>query len=430
MLRLGESIRRCGIALLLLLSLCPLQKAHAVIGSMDTVPAATLLYPYFEVDLGNANGKSTVLSLHNSSATAILSHVTIWSNAGVPVFNFNIYLTGYDAQSFNMRDVLNGSLPQTGSAGQDPLDTISPHGMLSQDINFASCTGQLPYGTVNSLIVADLQKMLTGQASTFKYPTQCVGTNLGDNIARGYITIDTVDNCTLRMPSDPGYFGAGGTGDATNQNVMLGEYFLVNPAQNVLISNNATSIEASPGVSDTGTQPADPATTTSGRYTFYGRLVNWTAVDNREPLATTWTVQGDTGNGSAIIWRDPKTHPNSFSCATGQPAYAPLGQEGYVFFDRSGLPTTPSSPAPFAPVATQIVPLNNAAMLLPARKMGFLYLDMNTTVAAAGSNPPVDPAASQSLIVVLNGNKNQPKFSSGVFATPTDSATAAVHFIP
>ena len=51
MLRLGESIRRCGIALLLLLSLCPLQRAHAVIGTMDAVPAATLLYPYFEVDL-------------------------------------------------------------------------------------------------------------------------------------------------------------------------------------------------------------------------------------------------------------------------------------------------------------------------------------------------------------------------------------------
>jgi hypothetical protein len=428
MLRLGESIRRCGIALLLLLSLCPVQKAHAIIGTLDTVPAATLLYPYFEVDLSNTNGKNTVIGLHNTSATAMLTRVTIWSNTGVPIYDFNIYLTGYDEQMFDMRSVLTGSLPQTASAGQDPTDTISPKGTISQDINFASCSGQLPYGPVAASFVADMQAMLTGQASTTEFPGQCVGTNLGDNIARGYLTIDTVDSCsTSGVPGSLAqYFSA--NFPMTNQNTLLGDYMLINPAQNVLIMNNATSIEAD------GT---NPATSTPGGYTFYGRFVNWTAVDNREPLATQWILQGDTGNGSAIVWRDPKTTPAAFACS-GAPNYAPLGQEGISFFDRSGIPTiiptpaTVTNPFPpplpnFAPVATQIVPLNNTALLLPSIKMGILGMGLNATVAAAGGNPPVDPAAAQALVVVLDANKNQTGFSSGVIALPLDSATNAHH---
>src|SRR5438309_480871 len=73
----------------------------------------------------------------------------------------------------------------------------------------------------------------------------CAGRNLGDNVARGYITVDTVNNCTLRFPGDPGYFGAGGTGDATNQNVLWGDYFYVNPGANFADGNPLVHIEAS-----------------------------------------------------------------------------------------------------------------------------------------------------------------------------------------
>lgn len=437
MLRLGESIRRCGIALLLLLSLCPVHKAHAVIGTLDNVPAATLLYPYFEVDLSNVNGKSTVIGLHNTSATAILGRVTIWSNAGLPIYNFNIYLTGYDSQSFDMRAVLTGSLPQTASAGQDPSDLISPKGTKSQDINFASCTGQLPYGAITPSFVADLQAMLTGKPSTSEFPGQCVGTNAGDNIARGYLTIDSVNSCTgagfpTAIPLAQ-YFDSNVI--MTSQNVLLGDYMLINPAQHVLIMHNAASIEASPGVgnnSGTGTypQPGSPQTTTPGNYTFYGRFVNWTAADHREALPTEWAVEGDTGSGSVIAWRDPKVSTaTAFSCAAGQPAFAPLSQTGIRFFDRAGIytqiPASPTvtdpSPPPlpnFAPVATQIVPMNSATMLLPASKMGLLDMDLNTTVPAAGSNPPVDPTSAQSLVVVLTPNENLANLSTGMVAVP------------
>src|SRR4029077_842888 len=115
-------------------------QARAVICTGDDVPAATLLLPYFEVDGTNPNGVTTLFSINNASATAILAHVTVWTDLSYPVLDFNVYLTGYDVQSINLRDILlNGVLPQTASAGQDPGDSISPKGPFSQDINFASC---------------------------------------------------------------------------------------------------------------------------------------------------------------------------------------------------------------------------------------------------------------------------------------------------
>src|SRR5689334_22020268 len=120
-------------------------RAFAVIGTIDDVPAATLLLPYFELDLSNQNGVNTLFSINNASATAVLAHVTVWTDQSVPALDFDVYLTGYDVQTISLRDILqNGNLPITASAGQDPNDTISPQGPASQDINFASCA-TLPY---------------------------------------------------------------------------------------------------------------------------------------------------------------------------------------------------------------------------------------------------------------------------------------------
>src|SRR5260370_15638523 len=88
-------------------------QAYAVICTIDDVPAATLLLPYFEVDLNNPNGLTTLFSVNNPSATAALVHVGFWSDLSVPVLDFNIYLTGFDGQSVNLRDtIVNGSRPQ------------------------------------------------------------------------------------------------------------------------------------------------------------------------------------------------------------------------------------------------------------------------------------------------------------------------------
>src|SRR5512142_2274089 len=119
--------------LALLVALTSSGAAEAAICQLEDQPAATLLLPFFEVDLANPNGTTTLFSVNNASATAILAHVVVWSDLSVPVLDFNIYLTGYDVQTINLRDIIMlGRLPQTASDGQDPTDTISPQGQFSQ----------------------------------------------------------------------------------------------------------------------------------------------------------------------------------------------------------------------------------------------------------------------------------------------------------
>jgi hypothetical protein len=66
--------------------------------------------------------------------------------------------------TMNMRELLVGrNAPRTASAGQDPTDTANPadgisnKGLFSQDINFASCTGQLPPPAVPASFVTHLR---------------------------------------------------------------------------------------------------------------------------------------------------------------------------------------------------------------------------------------------------------------------------------
>jgi len=402
-------------------------QASAVICTVDDVPGATLLLPYFEVDLGNTNGVTTLFSINNASATAVLAHVVVWSDLSVPVLDFNVYLTGYDVQSVNMRDILAGNLPQTASAGQDPTDAISPKGNFSQDINFASCTGQLPTGALPASFVTHLQTSLTGQFSSLL--GGCAGLAYGDNIARGYVTVDTVNNCTLRFPGDIGYFAAGGTGDATNQNVLWGDYFYVNSATNRADGETLVHIEAS---------ATNPETSVTGQYTFYGRYVNWTAVDNREPLATNFAVRflngGPFSGGTNLIaWRDSKVKQGAFKCGT-TPAWYPLGQEQIVIFDEQEhpqVPTTfPVSPQPPQsgiipfPAETQSTAVGGAAFPVPY-KFGWLFLNLNTTVPAAGNVPPEDPAAAQAWVEAVMSALG--RYSVGFDAIKLDSACVANH---
>ncbi|HEV3072977.1 MAG TPA: hypothetical protein VHB47_01060 [Thermoanaerobaculia bacterium] len=414
-------------------------QAAAVICTIDAVPAATLLLPYFEVDLSNPNGLTTLFSVNNASATAILVKVEVWTDLSVPVLDFSVYLTGYDVQTINLRDIIvNGNLPQTASAGQDPTDTISPKGSFSQDINFASCTGFLPPPPLPASFIAYLQAALTGKSIPAPFNSCAVGPccaaqAIGDNIARGYITMDTVNQCDIINPSTPGYFGAGGTGHATNQNVLWGDFFIVNSAQNFAEGSDLVHIEAS---------ATNPATSTSGRYTFYGRYVGWSAIDNREPLATTFAARylngGPFSAGTSLIcWRDSKTSQNQFSCpaGSGNPPWFPLAQEGVVVFDEQEHPLTQTgctvSPCPtitsqVCPAETQRVQVGGASLPVNSN-FGWLYLDLNDTIAG-NPNPPVDPAAAQAWVIYTLASNGH--FAVGIDAIQLDSACAANHFFP
>ena len=59
---------------------------------------------------------------------------------------------------------------------------------------------------------------------------------------------------------------------------------------------------------------------------------------------------------------------------------------------------------------------------------GWLFLDLNTTVTAAGNNPPVDPQAAQAWVVTTQASNGH--FGIGIDAIRLDSACAANHFFP
>jgi hypothetical protein len=406
--------------------------------SIADQPAATLLLPYFEVDLANPAGANTIFSVNNASATAVLAHVTIWSAYHVPVYAFNVYLTGFDAQALNVRDLLSGVLPVTASDGQDPEPppggAFSPQGPLSQDINFASCAGQLPPPAVPQATITHIRNSLTGVASAVAGGL-CASRADGTTLARGYITVDTVNNCTLRLPNEVGYFGPGGTGDATNQNVLWGDYTYTNHI------GGFDSGDGSPLV-HIRADATDPETSTPGEYTFYGRLVAWTAADNREPLATTFMARFATLGGSAAttltVWRDAKVNQNYFACGGNRPNWYPLGQEQLVVFNEQEQPESTAS-VPFAPQppSTGPIPFPAGAQrvtvggndLPTSFQFGFVYLNLNTSVAPAGANPPEDPLAAQAFVSAHQ--KGVGRYSTGWPAVMLDSAKGVAHtFIP
>jgi hypothetical protein len=383
--------------------------AAAEIGTIDAVPAATLLLPYFEVDLANQNGITTLFSVNNASATAVLAHVTMWTDESIPTLDFDIYLTGYDVQTLNVRDIFNGNLPRTADAGSDPGDTISHKGPLSQDINFPGSTGPCanPYpatGALSAALIDHIRKSHTGQFSALY--GGCSGAAYGDNIARGYITVDTVVSCNLSFPSDAGYF----TTLASNQNVLWGDYFWINPGQNFSTGTTLVHIEACPTPSVGNGAGHCPFSFAAGNYTFYGRYNSVAGQDQREPLATTFAsryLNGGhfSGGTDLIVWRDSKTRPvgsnGTHSCSTN-PSWFPLNQTDVVAFDEQEnatdlcfqgdnvSPPTGGTQTCF-PLETQRIHLLGSNVIgadpAPPMPFGWMYLNLNHTLAAGDPYP-------------------------------------------
>ena len=159
--------------------------AAGVLCTLDNVPAATLLLPYFEVNLDDPNGQTTLFSVANASAAAVLAHAVLWTDLGAPTLAFDIYLTGFDVQSINLRDVFAyGQLPRTADAANDPGDTTSPKGPLSQGAAFPDCKGLLPPPPLTGPFLAYLRAAHTG--APLPQGNGCVGASHGDHVARGY----------------------------------------------------------------------------------------------------------------------------------------------------------------------------------------------------------------------------------------------------
>jgi hypothetical protein len=256
---------------------------------------ATLLFPFFEVDLGNPAGQTTLISINNAESAAALVHLVLWTDWDQPTLSFDIFLGPYDLQTLNLRDVLNGDLPLTGA---------SP-GIEA----FPFCgAGDLRPPTVNPALTGTFLEQLRADHRGVLGPRfgNCVGSPQADGFARGYITVDSVNRCTGTLAGNPvspknagGYFVDGGGGVANNNNWLWGDLIFVNPAQNSAQGVEAVALWAS-------------STVFSGTniFTFYGRFSGWNGGDDRVPLPWSWNqrfLNGGTFAGGAnfIIWQDP-----------------------------------------------------------------------------------------------------------------------------
>lgn len=400
---------------LLSLLLIPAVPGRAAVCATDTAPAATLLLPYFEVDLNDPNGRTTLFTINNSDDRAILAHVVLWTDLAVPTFTFDVYLTGYDVQTINLRDIFfQGLAPRTADAGRDPSDSISPKGDFSQDTVFPGCAGFLPPSSLPSpSTVQHLRNAHTGKASHMLQGL-CAGFSRGDSVARGYLTVDVVKTCSALRPGDPGYFGFGAV--ALFDNVLWGDFFYVDDANNFAQGESLVRLEA------------DQLRFANGP-TFYGRYVNGTGADGREPLPTAWAARYARGGAfdggtSLLVWRSASWPGTPFPCGTLPPGI-PRSSRGLTAFDEEesatdlvfpGLDPFPEVPSQssraFSAVANRVA-AGSAEMPLPS-DFGWLLMDLRPH-----GTEPADPYAQAWVGQTMSA---QGRFSVGSEGTVLASA--------
>lgn len=333
-------------------------------------PAATLLVPYFEVNLDDPSGSTTLISVNNASSKPAIARVVLWTDWAVPTLAFDVYLTGYDVQTLNIRDLFRGTLPATGTS-------VSPQGTLSRAASADSAPG-CESASVPTLTAAEqdqLRAAHTGKALPGTKPARCAGSGqAGAGIASGYITIDAVNRCTAKgmmttdnTPAQPAYFAKGGKGLASDSNVLWGDVIYLNTRLNTAESETLVHVVA------------DPDFFTAGDYTFYGRYNAFDARDDRAPLSSlyyTRYISGGSVFGSTdlIVWRDSReARPATLECG-GKPAWAPLGEMQLVVFDEEENPNEVAKSNAF-PLTTQKVRVGGATLPV-TETFGWLMLDL------------------------------------------------------
>lgn len=330
--------------------------AEAVACKVGIVPAATLLVPYFEVDLDDPSGRTTLLSVNNTTAEPILAQVTLWTDWAVPTLAFPIYLTGYDVQSLNLRDALvQGVLPATGSA-------VSPHGQQSGSaFAYPGCPGRVTE-PLSAAEREDLRALHVGLPSTES--GLCAASERADTtLATGYVTVDVVSRCSSLTPADSGYFG-GADAVARDHNALWGDVFFVDPGGNFAQGEPAVHLEADPG-----------------RFisrTFYRRYTG--GADHRQPLGSVYgsryLVGGAFSGGTElVVWRDTGSAAAEPRACGELPAWAPLRRQASLAFDEeeNGVALPPTTDG--TPWATQKVVVGSAGLPTPAAT-GWLRLDL------------------------------------------------------
>jgi hypothetical protein len=431
--------------------------AQADVCTIEATPAATLLLPYFEVDIDDPNGIDTFMSVNNAREYSVIGHVIVWTDMSVEALDFNIYLTGYDVQTIGMGLIIrNGIIPRTGDA-----NSVSPRGSFSDAhlgtssaIDYGACPSFWPYAVpaLDADFLNHLQSILTGGPSSI-YNGRCGGFPFDDGIARGYVTIDVVQDCTLLTPCDLGYFVTNGgfvpaemIGDWDN--ALWGDWYMVDYANDFAQGDTLVHVEAFFPQVLGATLAVDPFPAgvdfAPEGATFWGRCSTFAHVlfpappipivfDFREPLGTTYATRfyqnaAFSGGTDFLVWRDSLFNvffgeEDGFSCANG-PAWFPLNERQVVFFDEQENPDEACTVSP-CPQADILFPLEaqrvSVSDLDLVQDSGWMYANLNQLWAfelAPGVVIP-SPMAAQAWVEAVHSAEG--RFSAGLPAVQLDS---------
>ena len=357
--------------------------------SSGAVPAATLLIPYFEVDLNSVDRQTTLFAVTNAGQQPTLAHVVMWTDWGVPTLTFDFYLDVNDVQTINLRDLFAGVLPETGGG------------------SFPDCTNPLTHPTIDATVLAALRQQHTGQADG---DGNCAGSGrAGIGVATGFVTIDVAQRCSasITYPGHAGYFVAGGTGIAGNANILVGDFFFVDTAEDYAQGNEAVAI-----VADEARFGAHPAT-------FYGAWVAHSGDDARAPLGTRYRARymiggAFSGGTDLVVWTEPTTPtPQAVTCGERASFVDPCQFLRTTAFDEDALGETPEDTFYVTEVAAKLAV--GSATVPVAGPFGFV--DVENRVQVGCLLEPIGEVPLQLWVMPLSSASG--RFSVGLNAFRT-----------
>ncbi|HKO02187.1 MAG TPA: hypothetical protein VJ032_10860 [Thermoanaerobaculia bacterium] len=367
-------------------------------------PAATLLLPYFEVDYRAASSTAvnTIFTIVNTSRAPQIVRVTIWTDYGFPAMWFSCFLTGYDAQTFSMYEMIaRGNIPFTSSAFSRGTASAenSTNGHFNSEIWCERAGGTMPIASIQRL-----QKILsTGQRDE---PNCRVGGE-HDN-AVGYVTMDLVNSCGIDSPLDASYWKEMLLFD----NVLTGDYERINPEVtqgNYAGGNPLVHIRAVPDGGVAGSVAA-----TALPYTFYDRYTPADAkkIDRRQPLPSTFAARWIEGGRESFhtnytIWREGVVGATKNECEYVRNAALPVNRSAIVRFDEQDNPSVVScgegNCAGSLP-ATSSTPATSNSIFPPIPNAqdvgGWLWMSLDNRIPGSSASAYALPRPSQNFVIV------------------------------
>jgi hypothetical protein len=415
---------------------------------ISTAPAATLLLPYFEVDINapQTTAQTTLFTITNVTQIPQIAHVTVWTDLSYPVLDFNIFLTGYDVQGINLYDVIARGFVAS-NAGTSIDDAISPTGARSLDNDqnprfsggVASDCSILP-GPIPNNILSDVRTALT----TGKAPNSCGSGTVGlvHANAVGYVTIDVASTCSVKLPIDATYYTDPADG-ILYDNTLIGDYQQINPNPTTGTYAGGNPLVHIRAIPEGG--PAGTFVATNLPYTFYDRYTPAAlrTYDRRQPLPSVFAarfIQGGTGgfNTNFKIWREGVTTGSTACTSTAYTVNngTAMVVRDIVRFDEHENPTINATAVRVSPVSTTTVVLpetsststssgNFPPLSTSGDVGGWMYLNLNNGGSTAYSTQRAGFSGTGTSTATVRQNQNWvivSMFAEGRFSVDFDAA--------